>query len=461
MGPQTVVSEDWLQARLAEVLGHPRAPKWNFSCSDQLTPSDAIPLRMLGQKMQMYADRKTADLPFLPDWLLSWLLEKREVTPALQERIPVGFGVLTHWMDLPTSSRGDLVAHLAQWVAEDVSYDQMMIYGSSGTTGTPLLIPKTPYAVARYQLALQCAFWAYGIDLTFHAGTVGNALLCAQRNTIMYAAPLSTWGSSIHMKVNLHDNAWRHPSDRIAFLTEYDPPVLTGDPISFAELLRLAIPLRPKVFVSTALQMSSSLKNALTDRYGCPVIDFYAMNETGPIAFACPNDQGFHVCMPDLFVEVLDDLGVPVGEEECGEVTVTGGGNDFLPLLRYRTGDRAQYVTGRCICGSHLPRLYGLQGRKAVPLFHKNGTLVNEVDVSKIIRYWPVVAFSLYQNQHLDVQISIRWLEHPPADVSGLVSELAVLFGGVRVTLHEDKKIGQERKPLPFNSWYEDVPRSS
>ncbi|HCR49842.1 MAG TPA: hypothetical protein DIW24_09440, partial [Bacteroidetes bacterium] len=302
MEPQTAVSEDWLQARLAEVLGHPRAPMWNFACSDRLTHSDAMPLRMLWQKMRMHSDRKVADLPFLPDWLLPWLLEKRIVTPALQERIPVGFDVLTHWMDLPTANRRDLVEHLAQWVAEDVTYDQMMIYGSSGTTGTPLLIPKTPYAVARYQLALQSAFLAYGIDPGFRAGTVGNALLCAQRHTIMYAAPLATWENSIHMKVNLHDNAWRSLSDRAAFLTEYDPPVLTGDPISFAELLRLNMPLHPKVFVSTALQMPHPLKNALTERYGCPVIDFYAMNETGPIAFACPNDQGFHVCMPDLFV---------------------------------------------------------------------------------------------------------------------------------------------------------------
>jgi len=345
MAVKAPVIENFLEKNLADVLADACAPVWNFSCSDRLEAADHARLALFKDALRrnMHGLHKTP-----PNWLWPWLWEKRRVSSAFRQRIPVGFLPQEHWSELPTAHRSDLVSHLSDWVAEDVPYSQMMIYGSSGTTGHPLLIPKTPYAAALYQVALQFCFEQYGVQPDFRAGEVGNMLICAQHHTVIYGALLSTWGNSIHLKVNLHKNAWCKESDRNLFLTKYNPPVLTGDPISLAELLRLGLPLTPVVLASTALKMPESLKEALETRFLCPVIDFYAMNETGPIAFACPKGAGFHVFMPDLYVEVLDENGFHVADGAWGEITVTGGGNDFFTLATLSDGGSCP-IFFRCV----------------------------------------------------------------------------------------------------------------
>lgn len=449
MTVKTPVADDFLQKSLTDVLADACAPVWNFSCSDRLEVADHARLTLFKDSLRenLHGSHKTP-----PNWLWPWLWRKRLVSSAFRQRIPIGFLPQEHWSELPTANRSDLVNDLSDWVAEDVSYNQMMIYGSSGTTGHPLLIPKTPYAAALYQVALQFCFEQHGVKPDFKAGEVGNMLICAQHHTVIYGALLSTWGNSIHLKVNLHKNAWRNESDRDLFLTKYNPPVLTGDPISFAELLRLDLPLTPVALASTALKLPESLKEALETRFLCPVVDFYAMNETGPIAFACPKGAGFHVFMPDLYVEVLDENGFHVADGAWGEVTVTGGGNDFLPLLRYRTGDHVQFFHGVCSCGVHLPRLVGLSGRKPVPLFHKNGARVNEADVAKVLRYWPIVAFSLYQQLDKSIELTVRWRGDKSVVTADLVVNLKKIFGDLPITLIADRQLGQEQKPLPFIS---------
>jgi len=69
------------------------------------------------------------------------------------------------------------------------------------------------------------------------------------------------------------------------------------------------------------------------------VLEVYALTEAGIIAVK--SDRGHAILPHDLYVEVLDDDGVPCPEGVRGEVTLTGGRNPFLPLLRFRTGDFA------------------------------------------------------------------------------------------------------------------------
>ncbi len=40
-----------------------------------------------------------------------------------------------------------------------------------------------------------------------------------------------------------------------------------------------------------------------------------------------------------------------------GELVITTIGMEAMPLIRYRTGDRARLMEGRCPCGSSLMRL--------------------------------------------------------------------------------------------------------
>ncbi|MGV8042044.1 MAG: hypothetical protein AB2L07_18940 [Thermoanaerobaculaceae bacterium] len=104
--------------------------------------------------------------------------------------------------------------------------------------------------------------------------------------------------------------------------------------------------------------------------------------ETGPVACSCPAGE-LHVLPPDLHVEVVRPDGGPAAPGERGEVTVSGGRNPLLPLLRYRTGDFARMACEPCGCGDPAPRLLGLAGREPVLFRADDGTPVGAVDISR------------------------------------------------------------------------------
>jgi phenylacetate-CoA ligase len=170
---------------------------------------------------------------------------------------------------------------------------------------------------------------------------VGLVLIGHQPVCFTYVSVTPAMDESGFAKINLHPADWRDPDDRARYLDALRPEVIAGDPISFAELLRLPVQARPRAMLCTSMALAPALRGALEERFGCPVLDLYSMNEAGPVAVLDERAGGHVLLQPRMFVEVLDADGQPAPAGERGEVTLTGGFNFCLPLLRYRTGDHA------------------------------------------------------------------------------------------------------------------------
>jgi phenylacetate-CoA ligase len=91
-------------------------------------------------------------------------------------------------------------------------------------------------------------------------------------------------------------------------------------------------------------------------------------------------------------VEILDPEGATCPPGVRGEITLSGGFNPFLPLLRYRTGDFA----GLEFRGAQ-PLLAGLEGRPPVTFRTADGRPVNNVDISIALRPFPIAQYALHQ----------------------------------------------------------------
>ena len=94
-----------------------------------------------------------------------------------------------------------------------------------------------------------------------------------------------------------------------------------------------------------------------------------------------------------LYVEVLDPAGRPCPPGERGEVTLTGGFNPFLPLLRYRTGDWASLD----LSDPRRLRLVDLHGRAPVVFTAADGRPVNNIDVTAALKHLALPQYSLHQ----------------------------------------------------------------
>ncbi|MCC9601462.1 hypothetical protein LOC67_12975 [Stieleria sp. JC731] len=83
----------------------------------------------------------------------------------------------------------------------------------------------------------------------------------------------------------------------------------------------------------------------------------YGSAEFGSIACDCKEHDGMHVFDDFFIVEVVNDDGIPLGDNQIGNVVVTDLMNHTMPMIRYKIGDLGRLDTSPCVCGQASPRL--------------------------------------------------------------------------------------------------------
>lgn len=96
----------------------------------------------------------------------------------------------------------------------------------------------------------------------------------------------------------------------------------------------------------------------------CPVLSFYGHTERLLIAGQCENSNAYHIEPLYGYCELVDTEGNSI--HECGvtgEIVATGFCNSAMPLIRYKTGDLAQWGDECVECGRHFKILKKIEGR--------------------------------------------------------------------------------------------------
>jgi phenylacetate-CoA ligase len=439
---------------LDRIRQHPDAPRWTYAAGDRLAAPDLEAVHRF--RAELAAGRGAGAPGVVPAAVLAWVDELRPRVPAFRQRIPTSGSLAEQFGTIATSSREDIATRPELLVPDDADLGRMIVYRTAGTTGHALLVPHDPRAAASYCPLLEIALARHGVTLALAADRVGCFNVGAQAHTVTYATVLSAWQGAGFAKLNLRAGDWPETASPARFFEDLAPQLLTGDPISFAELTRRDIPVRPAAMVTTAVAMSDAWRRRLRERFGCPVIDLYSLTETGPIGHGCPRGDGYHVLPHDLHVEAVDARGAPVEEGARGEITVTGGRNPFLPLLRYRTGDWGRLAHDPCPCGDPAPRILDLEGRAPVLLRSAAGEVVNPVDLSRVLRRFPLVQHQLTQRRDLAVELVVRTApgERTPLDPEAVEHEIRGLLGDVRIDVRFDDTLGDRdgSKVFPYRS---------
>lgn len=427
---------------LNRMLQSPAAPLYNHQAGDRIFKED---LEHLNQFRSQLNQTKPMQKP--SQELLTRVEKWLRTVPLYRERIKEIKNLSRDWHQLPTISRKELAEHPEFLVPDDQELNRLIVYRTAGTTGHPLLVPHHPRAAASYQILIENALKQIGVFPKFEIGRVACFLIGAQKKTVTYPTLLSAWNQAGFAKLNINPEDWRKPEDRRQYFSEFQPEILTGDPISFATLAELDIDIHPKALISTAVAMSPSLKKSLQIRFGAPVIDWYSLTETGPIGFMNPNDENYSLLPHDLYVEVLDEHGHTCSENQVGEIVVSGGRNPFIPLIRYRTGDFG------CRIGNQLTQL---EGRKPVHFRARSNAKINSVDIARVLREYPIVQHFFEQRLDLSCVVRIRPFSNSEVFATQrLVDELSALFGGVPIEINFDAELGDHfsgQKLTPYAS---------
>jgi len=112
------------------------------------------------------------------------------------------------------------------------------------------------------------------------------------------------------------------------------------------------------------------------------------MTELGPTGFSCSARDGVHLVESEFVFEVLE-----------GELVATNLGRWGSPLVRYRTGDRAELSREPCSCGSPFAKLVGGIRGRADDMFTVRGVNLYPSQVEDIVRRHPEVLEYLIEHR--------------------------------------------------------------
>ena len=238
------------------------------------------------------------------------------------------------------------------------------IHSSSGTTGTPVIIPYTKKDVADWALMFKRCYETAGITNQdrIHI-TPGYGLWTAG---IGFQAGSELLGAlTIPMGPGNTDK-------QIKMMIDMKSTVLCATS-SYALLLAEEIEkrgVRGKIHLKKGVigseRWGEKMRKRIAAELGVELYDIYGLTEIyGPgIGINCQHQSAMHMWTDFMYYEIIDPKTCEVlPEGKTGELVITTLRKEGAPLIRYRTHDLTRAVPGRCECGLAYPRIDTIIGR--------------------------------------------------------------------------------------------------
>ena len=407
------------RALLSRLREHPAAPRFTMRCGDRLTAAGLQ--KVAAFERELFATDARWQRGEVPEWVREFATRGIATVPFYRTLHRAG----TPFEQLASVARTDVQRAPWAFVPDGEPLDDLINYYTSGTTGQRMDVLSHPTTASMRLPLFRKAIASHGLTLDGGADRVAILFVCSQSTTFTYATLSSYLGGAASVKINLNPADWNAADDRVRFLDDLEPELVTGDPTSFLHLAELPVRIRPKAFLSSAVALMPAVRKTIESRFGCPVLDLYSSCEIGPIGLS--SGDAFAILPHDLYVEILRPDGSVAEENERGEIAVTGGRNPFLPLLRYRTGDWAamSYASG-------APRLVGFEGRAPVVFRGVDGRRVQNLDITIALRAFPLARYAVHQRANGSLLVRI---DGSP-DLAALRAAFEALFGsGQRVDI--------------------------
>lgn len=278
-----------------------------------------------------------------------------------------GIGVIRDQADfekLPFTNKEELRDAYPLGIAAVPEEEIVRIHSSSGTTGTPVIIPYTAQDVEDWAELFRRCYEMAGITKKdrIHV-TPGYGLWTAgigfQNGAEKLGAMVIPMGPG-------------NTDKQIRMMQDMQSTVLCATS-SYALLLAEEIEKRGirdtihlKKGVIGSERWGDKMRRRIANELGVALYDIYGLTEVyGPgIGMSCDKQCGMHYWDDFVYFEIIDPkTGEVLPDGSYGELVITTLRKQGAPLIRYRTHDLTRIIPGECACGSPFPRIDILIGR--------------------------------------------------------------------------------------------------
>lgn len=265
---------------------------------------------------------------------------------------------------LPFSWKGDLREAYPLGLQAVPDSEIVRIHSSSGTTGTPVIIPYTRKDVEDWAVMFKRCYETAGLTNQDRVQiTPGYGLWTAG---IGFQAGAELLGA---MVIPMGPG---NTDKQIRMMVDMKASVLCATS-SYALLLAEEIAARgltDQIYLKKGIigseRWGEKMRRRIAAELGVELYDIYGLTEVyGPgIGMSCDYECGMHYWDDYLYFEIVDPhTGKNVPDGEIGELVITTLRKEGAPLIRYRTHDLTRFLPGDCACGLEYPRIDTLIGR--------------------------------------------------------------------------------------------------
>ncbi len=265
---------------------------------------------------------------------------------------------------LPFTEKADLREAYPLGIQAVPDSEVVRIHSSSGTTGTPVIIPYTKRDVED---------WAAMFERCYRTAGITN------EDRVQITPGYGLWTAGIGFQAGVERlGAMAIPTGpgntekQLQMMCDLKSTVLCATS-SYALLLAEEIARRGirdqiclKKGVIGSERWSAKMRKRISTELGIQLYDIYGLTEIyGPgIGISCGQGFGMHVWEDYLYFEVIDPETLkPVPDGTVGELVITTFRKEGAPLIRYRTHDLTRIIPGDCPCGSRFHRIDTITGR--------------------------------------------------------------------------------------------------
>ena len=310
---------------------------------------------------------------------------------------------------LPFSEKSDLREAYPLGLMACPEEEVVRIHSSSGTTGTPVIIPYTKKDVEDWAIMFKRCYELAGITNKdrIHI-TPGYGLWTAG---IGFQAGCELLGA---MAIPMGPG---NTEKQLQMMMDMKSTVLCATS-SYALLLAEEIAkrgIRDKIHLTKGVigseRWGEKMRKRIHEELGIELYDIYGLTEIyGPgIGINCKYDTGMHIFDDYLYTEIIDpETGKVLPDGEWGEIVITTLVKEGAPLIRYRTHDLSRIIPGECPCGRTYPRIDVIAGRSD-DMMKIKGVNVFPKQIEEILQTFPELS-SEYQIRisHLEGKDTMR-----------------------------------------------------
>ncbi len=309
---------------------------------------------------------------------------------------------------IPTLDKETVRANIKDLLAENIPASKRDYFTTGGTMGKPLGLYTLRDSGWREVAFMQTQWGRVGFDANQLRAILRGSVVHGKRHWTYNPRERAYVFSNFHMTPGQVAEYARVMKEKNALYLHAYP----SSALDFARILKEAGVKPPpfRIVLAGSENLYPGQRDVIESFYGCRMYTWYGHSENTILAGECESSHNYHVFPEYGFVEILEDDGSPVtDEEEIGELVGTSFYNLAMPLVRYRTGDWAVLGPDKCACGRNYKLLKEVRGR-----WHQEmlvGKLNNRISMTALNMHSAIFdqvhQFQFYQRERGKVELRL------------------------------------------------------